>query len=413
VNIFNNFSLEIPDVKKCMGLRITDWGDVHRLDLNQLGAVIPTQLRALATEGGWADELKKKWGELQVDGILEAMENSAEALGGNFPSFAEWTVVYNELYSPLMRTKRKEKFGDGYRAAISTLKWLSQESGLSARIQANAYIPKSRNSNFRQVMWRPACMADYEMFVVAPAVSTYFGGISLLHVAGMLGMDSQGLLIHTEHPEKQIHYILENIISVFEEAGGTRKDVVRLRPFAQTPEIAAIIRRKVKELWKGSIEPTVFMSDGMRFGGPADKQYAEIQAFGILKGDADILHQKLDITMNGSDEDTFAARSTITRDFEYIQASEIRAGQSFGPETESNRVVNRIEEFISKAGLCMEDICNIIVYAGTLEAAREMEEAIGKSLIPRNMVHLVPCPQMYEMGEYQIKAEVSARRLLK
>jgi hypothetical protein len=75
--------------------------------------------------------------------------------------------------------------------------------------------------------------------------------------------------------------------------------------------------------------------------------------------------------------------------------------------------MSQIEDLLSKAGLCADDICNIIVYAGTSEAAGKMDEAICKSSIDRSLVHLIPCPEMHEMGERRIKAEVSARRLLK
>ena len=400
------------DATERMNLRVTDWGEVLRLDVNQLGASIPAQF-LLAEKGGVADEQKKAWSESQADGILEALENSARNYGGNFCSFAEWTAVCGTLYPASMREKRKAKFGGNYRAAISSLNWLNRESGLSGYIQASAYIPKSKDSSFKQEMWRPKCMADYEMFVVAPAVTTWFGGVRLLHVAGMLGMDSNGSLVYADSPEKQVQHILENIISVYEEAGGSRTDVVRLRPFVQTPEIASIVRRKVKELWKGSIEPAIFMSDGMRFGGPDDKQYAEIQVFGILPGDTDIEHRKLDILLEGSDRDALTIRSTAARDFEYFQASEIRAGQDCEPETEARQVVDQVEEFLSKTGLSVNDVCNIMVYAGTLKAAERMEEAIEKSSIERNMVHLIPCPPMPEMNGRQLKAEVTARRLLR
>lgn len=411
--IQDSLNFKQPDVAERMGIRVTDWGEVLRLDMSQLGAVIPEMLLLSENTGLDKDELKNMWAEMQVDGMLEAMENSAIRFGGDFCSFAEWTVVYGAFYSSTMRAKRKAKFGDNYRAAISSLKWLNPESGLSGYIQASAYIPKNKDIRFKQENWRPKCMADYEMFVVAPAVTACFGGVNLLHVAGMLGFDTDGNLMYSDSPEKQIQFILENIISVFEEAGGSRTDVVRLRPFAQTPEIASIIRRKVKELWHDGIEPTILMSDGMRFGGPDDKHFAEIQAFGIIPGASDIKHQMLDDFTDGLDQDTFTVRSTVTRDFEFIQASEIRAERNSGSGMEASRVIRQVEELLQKTGLRSEDLCSVIVYAGTLEAAYQMEKAIQNSSISRDAVHLIPCPAIREMDGRQIKAEVSARKLFK
>ena len=133
-----------PDVRRRMRIRHTDWGDAVRIDLNQLGSRLPAQGVQGAT---WSEEageaLRDEWAESQNVALCDTLTEVAARLGGNFDSFAEWTVLHNRRYDGThMRSERRARFGPGYRAAITTLGWAHPSANLSTCIQAVGYVPR-------------------------------------------------------------------------------------------------------------------------------------------------------------------------------------------------------------------------------------------------------------------------------
>ncbi len=393
-----------PDVCEFVRVHTTDWGDVVRVDLNQLGARLPS---------GLDEEASAAWSEAQIEALCDTMEEAAGRVGGDFRSFAEWTVLHNRLYDGTrMRDMRRERFGEVYRAAITTLGWAHPEARFSTRIQAVAYVPKNPDVDFEQALWKPEVHYETESMALSPTTISRFGGARQIYISGVVAWDDEINPVLTDDPRAQVRYVLRRIQDIFEEAGGSLADVVRLRPFAHDTEIAAIIREEIRQVWKGYPRPAVMMSDSRSFGNPP-KLYTEIQVMGVLPdGDRMVTQDEPDLPDPLGDGGATVIRSSRVQDWELVHIGELRAPKGADPEAEPEQVVDRIEGALSHASLSRDDVCLAFAYASSPDAARAFGAAAGRVLHP-DAVHVLPCPPMPELGGRQLKVELTARRLLK
>ena len=317
--------LATPDVQHQMGSHITDWGDALRIDLNQLGALLPG-----GGAGGetWSEEtseaLRNNWSESQNIALCDTMTAAAKEIGGDFRSYVEWTVLHNRLYDGThMRDLRRERFGPGHRASITTLGWAHPDATVSTCIQAVGYVPTGKGS-FKQEVWQPDCLYDTEFMALAPTVITSFGGARQIHISGLVAWDDEINPLFVGEPERQIGHVFDLIRDIFEEAGGTLSDVARLRPFAHSTEIAERIRSQIGDSWQGFPRPSVMMSDSRSFGNPP-KLYTEIQVMGVLAdGDSVVVQEEHPGPKGLPDQDCVVVRSSTSRDWELLHVAELR-----------------------------------------------------------------------------------------
>lgn len=393
-----------PDVRSQLKVRTTDWGEVLRLDVNQLGAQVPDDL---------PEQDRQAWAAAQNASMCQTLAELAATHGGEFSSFAEWTVTTGALYDGGdMRTRRKERFNHGYRAAITTLPWLDPANRWGGRLQATAYIPKTIDASFSQSLWQPKALYDTEFMALAPAVVTNLTNARLLYISGVVAWDRDIKPLFAADPRRQIRHVLEVLGAIIEEAGGTLSDIVRLRPFAHSPEIAAIIREEVLDLWRGQIPPTLLVADGVDFGNPP-QLHTEIQVMGLLANDAQkVIHRQIEpVGITGADA-ALVIRTSRTRDFELLQAGEIRSQSNIAPDKEAVHVLQTMVAVLNLANFFPQEICLALVYAGSARVA-ELFGKLAGNVFPREAIHIVPCKPMREMGKRQLKVELTARRSVK
>ncbi len=405
--------MQQPDVRRRMRVRHTDWGDAVRIDLNQLGARLPSH----STDGvTWSEAtseaLRDEWSESQNEALCDSMTEVAAGMGGGFDSFAEWTVLHNKLYDGThMRDVRRARFTRGYRAAITTLGWAHPKTLLSTCIQAVGYVPKDR-VEFEQTAWRPESMYDTEFMALSPAVVTRFGGGRQIHLSGVVAWDKEINPLFEGQPERQITHVFDLIQGVFEEGGGTLSDVVRLRPFAHSTDIAKIIRCEVNRRWAGLPGPVVLMSDSRRFGDPP-RLYTEIQVMGVMSDDRfEVGHSEIELPPGVLDDGTTGIRSSRARDWELIQVGELRAAPGAGPAQEAEQLAAQMAAVLEHASLTPDDVCLTFAYISSLEIAGAFSKAVPQAA-PLDTLHVLPCPAMPELEGRHIKVEMTARRLLK
>lgn len=394
---------DTPDVRERMAVKETRLGEVVRIDVNGLGARLPPDVDA--------EDVPRAWSGAQSVAICETLAEVASGYGGDFNSFGEWTVIHGAGYDLAdIRVRRLARFGEGYRSAITTLPWIDPESRWSARVQATAYIPRAPGLNFEQVAVRPETVYDTEFLGLAPAVISRFGGARVVYLSGVVAWTDEIELLFTDDPHAQVRRVFEMIGAVFEELGGSREDVVRLRPFTLNAEIAGIVREEAERFWTGCVPPTMLIADGVDFWGE-DGLFAEVQAMGVLgDGDLDVSHERLPPPKAGPD-DALVVRRARSRERELIQAGEIRGRVGAGPGREARQVVECIREVMDGQGLSSADVCSVVAYAGNRAAAEGFEAAV-RDILPPETLHLVPGLPMGEMDGRQLKVEFTAERFL-
>ena len=404
--------MQQPDVRRCMRVRQTDWGDAVRIDLNQLGARLPSQGKQGATWSEATNEaLRDEWSESQNEALCDTMKEVAARWGGTFDSFAEWTVLHNRLYDGThMRDVRRARFSQGYRAAITTLGWAHPKTRLSTCIQAVGYAPKA-GVTFEQAMWRPESLYETEFMALAPAVVTRFGGGRQIHLSGVVAWDEEINPLFEGQPERQISHVFDLIQGVFHEAGGSLMDVVRLRPFAHCTRIAGLIRTEVSRRWAGNPRPVVMMSDSRRFGDPPSL-YAEIQVMGVMSDNhSGVLHSETDLPDGIFNEGATVVRCSRARDWELIQVGELRAPPGTDPNREAECVTEQMAAALQRVSLTRSDVCLTFAYVSSPEIATAVSDAVTQAA-PIDTVHVLPCPAMPELEGRRIKVEMTARRRL-
>ncbi len=404
--------MQYPDVRRRMRIRHTDWGDAVRIDLNQLGARLPSRGMQGATWSETNSEaLRDEWSESQNEALCDTLTEVAAGLGGSFDSFAEWTVLHNKRYDGThMRDVRRARFSRGYRAAITTLGWAHPKTGLSTCIQAVGYVPKPR-AMFEQASWRPESLYDTEFMALAPAVVTRFGGGRQIHLSGVVAWDDAINPLFEGQPERQISHVFDLIQNVFHEAGGSLTDVVRLRPFAHSTRIAQLIRTEVSRRWADHPRPVVMMSDSRRFGDPPSL-YAEIQVMGVMPDShCEVRHSEMELPAGITDEGLTRIRCSRARDWELIHVGELRARPGAGPNQEAEQVTEQMAAVLDRASLTRSDICLTFAYVSSPETAAAFSEAVSQA-VPVDTVHVLPCPTMPELEGRRIKVEMTARKCL-
>ncbi len=392
-----------PDVREQMAVKKTHLGEVVRIDVNGLGARLPPDVDA--------EDVPQAWSGAQSVAICETLAEVASGYGGDFRSFGEWTVVHGAGYDLAdIRVKRLARFGEGYRSAITTLPWIDSESRWSARVQATAYIPRAPGLNFEQVAVQPETLYDTEFLGLAPAVISRFGGARVVYLSGVVAWTDEIKLLFMDDPRAQVRRVFEMIGAVFEELGGSREDVVRLRPFTLNAEVAGIVREEVERFWENCIPPTMLIADGVDFWGE-EGLFTEIQVMGMVgDGDLEVTHEQLPPPKAGMD-DALVVRRARSRDRELVQAGEIRGRVGTTPEQEARQVVERIGGVMAEQGLTSADVCSVVAYAGNRAAAEGFKAAV-QEILPLETLHLVPGLPMGEMDGRQLKVEFTAERYL-
>jgi len=371
------YSLNLEQDLKVKNIRIAG---VTRVDVHRLGALVPEGLR----DPGGDKEGRKAWVAQHDDALLNTLEGTATAHGGDFSSFAEWTTMCGVLYDfGDINSKRRERFKDPYRAAISTVFGVNLESGLGALIQATAFVP-DRGVDFEMTAWQPEALYDTEFMALAPAVTVRFGGARQVYLSGVMDWDNDHVQLHTDDARQQIRSVLLRIINSMTEAGGDANDVVRLRPILPTADCLPILQEELSSLWKGAIPPVVTPIAGL----PMPKgQFAEIQAYGMVSDQHPVTHEVLE----------GVGRRARARDFEVIQA-----GPFSGSAAEGARSV---KAFLSAQKLASADLANMLVFCRTPADGRDFAEMAA---IDPACLHLIPARPENPLAGGRILVELTA-----
>ncbi len=398
-----------PDVREQMRVNVTDWNGVYRIDLNQLGARVPPELAAGVET---REEARRAWAIAQNTGICNTMAEVTGCYDGNFDSFCEWSVTHGALYDGAdMREKRRAMFTDPYRAAITSTGWLDRASGWGTRIQATSYIP-GQGAHCAIKFWSPASLYETESMALAPAVVVTMGDARLLYISGVVAWDAQLNPLFTDDPQRQIRHVLETIGVVFAEAGGSRHNVLRLRPFTHSAEVATLLRAEVHAYWGVDLPPAMLVADSHSFGN-SPKLYTEIQVMGVLAGDAgSIHHQRLAVPDNDNPGQALVIRSCQAPDWEMFEISEIRGDTGCNGDDEAASAVARLLRCMQAAGLTRDDVCLVTVYAHSAEMTQMITHRLSGA-VPPESIHLVQCRPMLELQGGSVKIELTARRLAK
>ena len=220
------------EVSRDARVHVTDFGAVSRIDLNMLGANLGAE-----PAGGWGE-----WSREQNRRLCDFMAATMAKHGGGFDSIAEWTVAVNAHYGLQdMREVRTARFDGGFRSAITTLPWGHPTSPKSVSIQAVAYVPKEKGAHFAMRAWQPAALYDCAFLGLAPAVVVETGSVKLIYLSGVVAWDKAIQPLAGDDPRAQVRIVLQKIQEVMVEAGGTPADVVRLRPFTASREVAQLL----------------------------------------------------------------------------------------------------------------------------------------------------------------------------
>jgi len=381
------------DVESALKVKATRLKGVTRIDVAHLGAVAPEEFRD--PEGD--TDGRKAWVAQHDDAMLDALSRAAAAHGGDFNSFAEWTTMCGLLYDfKDINTKRRARFADPYRAAITTVFGMGKETGLAARIQATAFVPGA-GTDFEKHAWQPEALYPTESMALAPAVTVRFGGARQLFLSGVMDWDQDQTQLHQDDARVQIRAVLARIIDTFKEAGGSGRDVVRLRPILPTTDCLPILRDEVAALWKDAIGPVVLPIAGLPM--PAG-QFAEIQAYGLLgDGDQNVQHRAIEVPGMGG---PFTARASRARDFEIVQAG------AFGGET-AEETMREIRAFLKGQDLAAEDVCTAFAFVRSSQDATAFARAAEGVLDPASL-HLVPARPENTLEGGRLLVELTAQR---
>lgn len=372
------------------GVRVSSLGPVLRIDVNGVGAALPA---GFGTRRDGADDpdftAKNTWVSGENARVVQFLAETAGRYGGDFRSFAEWTVTDNWFHMAYgsgdggIRARRGRAFGPGYRAAISSLNWLHPDALVSGRLQATAFVP-SPGASFRvpfsQTLWRPSVMADYESFVVAPAVLTRWDDVTLVHVAGVLGVDAEFRIVGKDDPPSQIRHVLETIVSVVEEAGGRREDVIRLRPFVNDGAMGRIVAEVAQEVWRGCPEPARILADDMSFSA-GSPYYIETQAVAMIGA------RHVELARDGA----LRVRRADTASWSWLEAGEIAVPESADAP---RRAALRASALLAEHGWGPGQVSVLFGYAAGPAAGAAVEQELLRAGFPRDALHIVPSRQM-------------------
>lgn len=385
-----------PDVMAEGKVHVADWGDVLRIDVNGIGAKTPEPMD---------NDEAAAWKDQQNVAICEAMQTHASMYNGSFNSFVEWTVTGGAAYDGKgMRNVRKAKFAENYRAAITTCGWNDKQSGWATRIQATAYVPKTDKGSYSQYSWEPDSLYSTEFMALSPAVTTEFDGVKLLHLAGVVAWDKERNVLYEDEPRLQIRHVLEMITSAFEEAGGSKEDVCRLRPFCQTREMAGIFREEVERHWADGPRPVILAADRW------DANLAvEVQVCGLIGNESPVQHEEIHLPI-WKDAEHAVVRVSKYNNRELLHIGEIRAeAGTVDAFEEVRQVLQQIRDVMQSLSLSKEEVNLAMVYAGSSDITRKFSEAVSDVLNPA-AVHLIPCGHIYEMNGRQLKVELTINR---
>ena len=394
-------NIPTPDVARQATEHVTDFGDVLRIDLNQLGAPVPQTP---------ADQEREAWALAQNEALCAHMETVARRHAGDFRSFVEWTVLNGTSYDgSSMRTVRRRMFGDGYRASITTLGWFRCDR-YSARIQCVGYVPKAGAAGrFRQEIWRPAALYDTEFMGLAPATVTTFDGAKQIFLSGVVAWDDDIRPLQTDDPRRQVRMVLERIGAVFEEAHGSRHDVLRLRPFAHSPQIAAIIRDEAGRFWAGGPAPAIMLAESQSFGTPP-QLYTEIQAMGVVPDRGGTVTQdEITLPAGGDRQTALRVRRAATRRWALAEVAEIRSEPGTAA-AQCDMICAQAQAALQALAALGTDVCLAFCYVSGEAVARELPAALQRVVAPQS-IHLVPTPPMAELDGGEVKLQMTVRTL--
>lgn len=389
------------DVASEARIHATDWGDFTRIDLNMLGAPLGAE-----PAGGWVG-----WSHEQNRRLCDFMAAELAKRGGSFDSIAEWTVAVNRYYDLQdMRNVRTGRWSRGFGSAITTLPWANPASTRSVSIQTVAYVPKNAQAPFALKAWQPDCLYNCGFLGLSPAVVAEVGSARMIHLSGVVAWDKAIQPLAGDDPRAQVRLVLRKIQEVFEEAGGSPADVVRLRPFTATPAVAQLIREECVNLWtnQGQPAPVLLMAEESSFWG-APSLYTEIQVMGIV-GQAGKPVGQEEVRIAGIVDEATRVRCTRTPHWDMVHIGELRAPAGTDGEAEAVAMGRLVSQVLRELALAPTDVCLAMAYVSSARVKAQLE-AVLSDILGSTALHLVHSPDMPELNGRTVKLELTARKL--
>jgi len=389
------------DVSREARVHVTDLGAVLRVDLNMLGARLPS-----APAEGWGP-----WSHEQNRRLCDFLAAEMGRLGGSLDSIAEWTVAVNDHYDLRdMREVRTSRFRADFRSAITTLPWGNPASDKSVVLQAVAYVPKDPRAHFAIRAWQPKGIYDASFLGLATAVVVELGPVSLVYLSGVVGWDRDIQPVAGDDPRRQMRIVLQQIQDVMVEAGGTPADVVRLRPFTASPEVARLVREECAQMWtaRGLPAPTLLVAEDSSFWS-APGLHAEIQAMGLVARAGGTVAQD-EVAVAGVSSACTRVRRTTTPDCDWYHVADLRAPAGTPAHREAEVVGGQVRTVRQALDLAPDDVCLAVVYGGAPSTLEQLATALRGQLSPTAW-HGVLCPPMPELAGGTLKVELTARKL--
>lgn len=389
-----------PGLNVMTGARVhmTELGPVRRIDLNMLGADLSSVPAGDAAAWSHAQNLR----------LCDAMDAEMRRLGGGFDSIAEWTVAVNRHYDLRdMRQVRTARWRAGFGSAITTLPWAHPSSPKSVSIQTVGYVPRDAATHFRVRAWQPECLYDASFLGLATATVVEIDTVSLIYLSGVVTWDQAIKPLAGDHPRTQMRLVLQMIQNVFREAGGSPADVVRLRPFTASPEVARLLREESARLAaeQGCSEPTMLIAEESSFW-DAPSLFAEIQAMGMVGRDGGKVTQE-NCEVPGITNGTTRVRRTITPLGTMWHVADLRAPAGLNAAAEVATVATQFGRVMAELGLSAADVCLGVVYVSSAPSIAALTAALGE-YVDRAALHVVFCPPMPELHGGTVKLEITA-----
>jgi enamine deaminase RidA (YjgF/YER057c/UK114 family) len=411
--------VDAPIVDERLEVARTNLGEVVRLDIANLGARIPSGLAA-GGDGGPPGQVSetlqgRRWAAAQNVALCDTLSDAAGAVGGGFDSLAEWTVLYARGFydGGHMRDTRAARFEPGYRAAITTLAAADPRRGWGVRVAGEAYVGQ-RPGALSLVQWQPKSLYATEFMALAPAVVASFGGAELVYFSGLVAWDQDIRPLHTEDPRRQVRLVLDMLEACLSERGGSRANVVRLRPFTHSPETARIIRDEIGAFWAHEPPPSSLLFDATSFGNPP-KLHLELQAFAVLPAAGYGGHPtgafERRVLGAESASATAGGSGVLIRagSLEMVSLGDVRPASETSDESrEAASVVDRLTQHVAAAGLRLSDVRRIFAYATTDGAAEALQSCVRA--VTDAAVHVVPCAPFPDLQGKRLKVEAFAVR---
>lgn len=389
-----------PDLNVAADARVhvTDLGPVRRIDLNMLWADLGSVPAGDATA----------WSQAQNLRLCDAMDAEMKRHGGGFDSIAEWTVAVNRHYDLRdMRRVRTARWRPGFGSAITTLPWAHPTSSKSVSIQTVGYVPRDAALHFQVRAWQPQCLYDASFLGLATATVVEIDTVSLIHLSGVVTWDQAIQPLAGDDPRAQMRLVLQMIQNVFREAGGTPADVVRLRPFTASPEVAWMLREESTRLAGelGCPEPTLLMAEQSSFW-DAPSLFTEIQVMGVVGRNGGKVAQE-NCVVAGVTNATTQVRRTITPIGTMWHVADLRAPAGWNAAHEAEAVAKQVGRVMAAFGLRATDVCLGVVYASSRSSIAALSAALRKLVDPAAL-HVVFCPPMPELDGGTLKVELTA-----